>query len=266
LRTILCRAALSALMFAALNAYGQGPGTGARPQQLFSTAPVKQLRKGADSWPVIIAPQTPAVRRTNTLLKAMNRTFLRELNECDRELQQYARATQNSLAANPAGNWDRKVAVKMEGPRFVSIVANETQVCSGSYPLNQSFALVFDMKTGSFIDWKAFVPDNQDIGVTSVTLDGVSVPQLVMPSLSSLAVSRADGECKQALEEESLSFLVWPDAKAGRLMVKATGLPHVVEACEEPIGLTIGEARKLGFSEALLNSLENAHQRAAHTF
>jgi hypothetical protein len=43
-------------------------------------------------------------------------------------------------------------------------------------------------------------------------------------------------------------------------MIKATGQPHVTQACEETIGLTISEARKLGFSGELLSAIDQAHR------
>jgi hypothetical protein len=258
-----CGTALSASLFVTLGASAQGAVGGSQPERPISVAHVTQLRKGVDSWPVVIAPSTPAIRRANALLNGMNRTLARELHKCDREFQQYARAT-GDKPADSAGDWDRKVLVKMRGPRFVSMVADETQFCGGAYPDNDFLALVFDMTTGGLIDWEKFVSSTEDFEVTDRVVDGASSSLLTMPSLSSLVVSRANGECKQALQEENLSFLVWPDAKSGVLMVKPTGLPHVAQACEETLGLTIDEARKLGFSDALLDSLAQAHGPASH--
>ncbi|MFZ0273103.1 MAG: hypothetical protein WB524_15390 [Acidobacteriaceae bacterium] len=258
-----CCAALLASVFVTLHASAQGTVGGSQPKRLFSVAHVTQLRKGVDSWPVITGPSSPAVRRANALLNGMNRTLVRELHKCDKEFQQYAHAMDDKPPAS-TGGWDRKVSVKMRGPRFVSMVADQTQFCGGAYPDNDFFALVFDMTTGGLIDWKTFVSDTEDFEVINRDVDGTASSQLIMPSLSSVVVSRADGECKQALEEENLSFLVWPDAKSGVLMVNPTGLPHVVQACEEPLGLTIDQARKLGFSDALLDSVAQAHGRASH--
>jgi hypothetical protein len=79
--------------------------------------------------------------------------------------------------------------------------------------------------------------------------------------LTELALRRADPGCKKALEESgALVFQLWPDAMRGQLMMKATGQPHVTQACEETIGLSVLEAKTLGFSNEILEPIQQAHR------
>jgi len=150
----------------------------------------------------------------------------------------------------------------MRGPRFIAMTATETSICDRSYPSNDHAAVVFDMTTGELVSWKTFLPTVDGASARSgESIDGATSPEIAMPSLSDLAVGRADPECKRALEDSGeLVFQIWPDAGRGQLMIKATGQPHVTQACEETIGLTISEARKLGFSGELLSAIDQAHR------
>jgi hypothetical protein len=222
-----------------------------------------------DAWPQIVGPQTPEVKRVNADLSAMNRQTLASLRECDADFRRYqADVVKPKTRANVSGDWTRKVTITMNGPRFVSMIADESQACEGAYPLNALIPIVFDMNTGERIDWKSLSPGGTGVFAgAEESPDGTSSPGLFIPALMKLAVSRATGDCREAMQhfdhlgqDSDLPFVVWPDAKRGLLMTKASGWPHVIQACEEKIGLTIAEARKLGFSEELLVSLEQAYQ------
>ncbi len=267
---LLFLASIPFLLLATLVALGQ-VGVSSEPQSggRFTIGPISHFRKGMDAWPQIVGPQTPGVKRVNADLSAMNRQTLASLRECDASLRRYqADVVKPKTQANVSGDWTRKVTVTMNGPRFVSMIADESQACEGAYPLNAFIPIVFDMKTGERIDWKSFSPVGTGVFAgAEESPDGTSSPGLFIPLLMKLAVLRATGDCKEAMQDfyhlgqnSDLPFVVWPDAKRGLLMTKASGLPHVVQACEEKIGLTIAEARKLGFSEDLLGSLEQAHQ------
>lgn len=262
-------------LLATLAAFGQARGNdGLQSGRLFSIGPIPHFRKGVDAWPLIVSPQTPEVKRVNAILAAMNRQTLASLRECDADSRNYqAMSGRPKSRVSVSGDWTRKVTITMNGPRFVSMIADETQVCTGAYPLNAFIPVVFDLKTGERIDWKLLSPAGTSIdAVAEQSPDGTSSPGLYISSLMEMAVSRADGECKHAMQDfndvgrnSNLPFVVWPDARRGLLMTKASGLPHVAQACEEKIGLTIAEARKLRFSEELLDNLERANQAVLAT-
>ncbi|MGD0902917.1 MAG: hypothetical protein ABR924_08235 [Terracidiphilus sp.] len=189
----------------------------------------------------------------------MNQSTVEALRDCDDSYRQNFGLPDS---ARVKADWDRRITVTMRGPRFIAMTATETSFCSRSYPLNDHAAVVFDMTTGELVNWEKFLAATDGAAETSdKSEDGATSSDIVMPSLSELAVGRADPECKRALEDfGELVFQIWPDARRGQLMIKATGQPHVTQACEETIGLSISEARKLGFSRELLNAIEQAHR------
>jgi hypothetical protein len=257
---IICSLGISlSLCIAVSGAQGTGRHTGTQSSTIFSVGPTTHLRKGLDAWPKIIAPRNPAVDRANAIISAMNQGAADALRDCDDSYRQN-RGLPDS--ARVKADWDRRIAVTMRGPRFIAMTAKETSFCSRAYPLNDHAAVVFDMTTGELLNWEKFLAAVADASATSgKSIDGATSPEIVMPSLAELAVGRADPECKRALEESGeLVFQIWPDAKRGQLMIKATGQPHVTQACEETIGLSISEARKLGFSREVLEAIKQAHR------
>jgi len=273
--TTLFLVSIPLLLNATLVAFGQGGGSGElQSGGRFSIGPTPHFRKGMDAWPKIVGPQTAEVARVNAYLSAMNRQTLTSIHECDADFRRYQEsALKPKTRANVSGDWTRKVTVTMNGPRFLSMIADESQACEGAYPLNAFIPIVFDMKTGDRVDWKSLSPAGTSVVAgAEESPDGTSSPGLSIPPLMKLAVSRATGVCKEVMQDfdhlsrsSDLAFVIWPDATRGLLMTKASGLPHVVQACEEKIGLTITEARKLGFSEELLGSIEQAHRAVLST-
>jgi hypothetical protein len=226
---------------------------------MFSLGPAMHLRKGLDAWPKVISPRTPAVDHANAIIAAMNRSTVEALRDCDNFYRQSLGLPESTRVK---ADWDRRITVAMRGPRFIAMTATETSFCGGAYPLNDHVAVVFDMTTGELINWEKFLEAVEGASATSwKSGDGATSPEIVMPSLSELAIGRADPVCKRALEEfGELQFQIWPDARSGQLMIKATGQPHVTQACEETIGLSIPEARKLGFSTEVLDAIEQVHR------
>jgi hypothetical protein len=248
--------------FATFSTVAQHVGTPRNSDQLFSLTDRKQIRKGVDLWPLIVGPSTPPIQRANSLLIAMNATLDRELKDCDRDLASYANANNITLAElNPARDWTRKVAVTMRGPRFISMVTEQTHVCNGSYPQNSFYAIVLDMRTGKPIEEDVLLTDAEhDLGAVNPRVDGIVFHELRMASLSAVVVDRAKGGCKKDLNQAALSFWAWPDSATRLLMVRPSGIPHVIESCEVPIGLTVDEARRLGFGSELLDALRRARR------
>jgi hypothetical protein len=237
-----------------------------QPTTKFITAPIAQQRKGLDSWPKIIAPHSPAVDRANQTIAKMNQSTSDALRECDDDYRQFKNLPES---ARVKGGWDRKVRITMRGPRFVAMVADETSFCDGSYPNNDHVAVVFDMSTGELVNWTSLMTGVDETAATTFkSIDGATTSGISTSGLTELALNKSvkDSECKKALESlGQLEFQVWPDAKRGQLVIKPIGLPHVVQACEEDIGLSIPEARKQGFSEAILGAIEQARRSAAST-
>ena len=257
---IICSLTITlSLCNAVSGAQGTGRRTGPQSSTIFTVGPITHLRMGLDAWPMIIASRNPAVDRTNAIISAMNQGAAEALRDCD---DSYRLNFGLPESARVKADWDRRITVTMRGPRFIAMTATETSFCSRSYPSNDHAAVVFDMTNGELLNWQKILAAVADASAMSgESIDGATCSEIVMPSLSELAVGRANPECKRALEDSGeLVFQIWPDAKRGQLMIKATGLPHVTQACEETIGLSMSEAKKLGFSREVLEAIEQAHR------
>jgi hypothetical protein len=253
---------ISLSLFNAVSGWAQGADrhAGLKASAVFSVGPTANVRKEMAAWPKITSPRTPAVDRANAIIAAMNQSTLDALRNCD-DLYRGSLGLPNS--ARVKADWLRRITVTMHGPRFVAMVATETSFCGGAYPLNDHAAMVFDMTTGELVNWqKFFAAVDGAAAEPEKAKDGATSSEIVAPVLTNLALERAEGpECKRALEDfGELVFQVWPDARRGQLMLKATGQPHVTQACEETIGLSLPKARKLGISKEVLDAIEQAHR------
>jgi hypothetical protein len=269
---------LTALLFCSLlsfaapaTAQSGAPLANAKPQPSpavpFRLEPVKQARKGVDLWPLIANPATPAQLRVNTILGRLNRRLLKALPECDAgALENMKRTSKIPKGYNPASeDWSRKVQVTMLDPRYLSLVEREDTYCGGAHPDSGQMALVFDMTTGSPVNWVAQLPASAKAASASdYSSDGSTVGALVLPALLPMTIAAADADCKEVFSDGQ-SFQIWLDAKRGTLVAQPFGMVHAVSACAQEINLTIEQARKMGFSEKILEALEQAHLQIAAT-
>jgi hypothetical protein len=227
-------------------------------------SPVHQLRKGLDLWPLIANPGNTSEQRINETLTALNSRLANSLHECDANYRQWEQMVNEDSKGKHSthGDWERKVKVTMAGSGYLSLVADETFIfCGGAHPDSETISLLFDLASGKLIDPLSFVAQPNDISVYSDTVaDGSSISALVLPALKKMSQDTAVDECKNAFAENQ-SYLIWPDAKTGRLVALPFDLPHVVQACAERIELTTEQARTLGFKEELLRAIETEHRR-----
>ncbi len=226
--------------------FGAQQGTernGPQASAVFSINPTTQLRKGLDVWPKIAATRNPAVDSANAIIAAMNQGTVKALRHCD---DFYRQSQGLPKAARVRADWTRRITVPMRGPRFIALRATETPFCGGAYPLNDHAAVVFDMTTGKLIEWQGFLAADAS-AASDTTGDGAKSAEITMPSSTSLALKRADPEGRSALGDSGdLVFQIWPDASRDELMIQANGQPHVTQGCEQIIGLSMTEAKKLG--------------------
>jgi len=225
-------------------------------------APITQLRKGVDLWPLIAMPATPAEERVNATLTRLNTRLAKAVKDCDAS---YADSFKDlDAAANKkypvSEDWSRTVNITMNGPRFLSLVASDAIDCGGAHPDNGQMAMVFDLTTGKPVDWtKMLAPAADAKPYTDTSTDGSTIGALIIPALKKMAVAAANSDCAGAFED-SQSFQLWPDAEHGTLVAQPFDLPHVVQACGDEIDLTLAQARKLGFDESLLGAIAQAHR------
>lgn len=221
-------------------------------------APVTQLRKGVDLWPLIVAPTGPPQQQINATLTRLNQRLVRAIRTCDtgytaslKRMGPLAKGQQPVSA-----DWDRQVEITMQGPRYLSLVASEEADCGGMYPNSDQMALVFDLATGLAVDWTTMVArSSRPSAYSDAVDDGSTLEALVLPALRTHLIAEADKECKSAFDPEQ-SFLIWPDARHQTIVALPFDLPHVIQACGNTVDLSIAQARKLGFKEDLLTALE----------
>lgn len=254
---------LTAALCVSLVIFAASAETPRRDAAAFRLEPVKQLRKGVDAWPLIVAPSNPTEQIVNATLTMLNQRLAQALSGCDDAYRESLGMTGDDSKAKDAAlaAWARRVEVTMTGPRFLSLVASDDVFCGGNRPNNEQFALVFDMNTGTQVDWMVLVAKTAGAPTYMDTVsDGSTAKALILPALRKMSVATAVPDCKDAFQD-SQSYLIWPDARHGRLVAQPFDLPHVVGACAEEIHLTMGQARKLGFDETLLKAIDQAHHR-----
>lgn len=168
--------------------------------------------------------------------------------------------------AGKNGDWSRSIEITMKGPRFVSYVASDDYFCGGAYPDTSTQALVYDLTTGIPVDWASFLPADL-LGKKDITkaADGTVLGTLASPALTKLYVkavkpAEIDEGCVDALDSQTLHFLIWPDARENGLSLQQTDLPHVVAACGPAATIPMADLRSAGVDAGLLDAIEAAHE------
>jgi hypothetical protein len=235
---------------AAVLAAGAAGAEAAQTPQLQHLPPIA---KGNDSLPRLAGPLTPGEARVNQALDRLDASWRKFRAECRREARD--------------GETGRSVKVTLQAPAMLSILASDDSACGGPYPDAGQLALVYDLATGRPVDWRAVLGGAL---VKSTTLDsstdGTRIGMVVSPKLQSLylrarkAEKGWDAECGDVLEDPDLAFQLWPDAKAGGLVLNAASLPHVVQACAAPVAIPTSTLRTLGVDARFLNVIDAAHR------
>lgn len=241
-------------------ASGQNPTI---PNQIV-LQPIRHLRKGIDLWPLIAYPRNSSTEQINKSLTGLNTQLAESVRGCDKDIRNWVKFTHDTTAkADIEGDWERRVEVTMAGPRFLSLKATEDYFCGGNHPDDETEPLVFDVTTGSLIDWPAMLPNANDAAAKAWEFRGAeSLSTVTLPRLEELNLRKAVPDCKDAFQHPQ-SFLLWLDARDGTIVAEAADLPHVVQACAEEIRLNTAAARDLGFSDELLQAVEEAHKASA---
>jgi hypothetical protein len=244
----------------------------AQTQSSVSLAPGRALRGGSDAvvdaWPLIAHASTAAEQRVNAILIRLNERMTKALKVCDASYRDWAKQVNQPLTAKSAveNDWNRRIAVTMTGPRFLSILAFDFAFCGGPHPNVGTLAMVFDLTTGRPVNWMNFITKSANaIAYSDSAIDGSTVGALNVPALRPMSLAKADKDCKDIFHdlEAPQSYQLWPDAKSGTLTAEPFSLPHVAAGCADPLALTPDQARKLGFDETLLSAIVQAHRQFA---
>jgi hypothetical protein len=209
------------------------------------------------AMPLIVDPADDAERRINAALKHLDDNVLRASRACK------------------GGDWQRSVDATMRGPGFLSLTVTDAWSCEGtSHPDSGTFSIVYDLTSGSPVDWTKLLPagltgkvalEEQADGTRVVTLASKRLFDFYMTGYGAGDPPGNDlQECKDALASQASNgppgMMVWLDAKGGGLAVQA-GLPHVVQACEEPVTIPASVLKTEGAQTALLRAFDKPKGR-----
>ena len=205
--------------------------------------------------PRIINPVTDSSRRINAAL-----------NRADARLR--AAAESCKAAGGRDAQWDRTVTVPMAGPGYLSVLVADSVSCGGAHPDADVFALVYDLRNGTPVNWARLLPEAV-AGTMALddAADGSKIGTVNSAKLHELYAERypandppADrATCLEAMA--TAAFIVWPDAAIGGLVIEPEGLPHAVQACAEPVAIPLATLSALGVAAPLTDAIEAAHQR-----
>jgi hypothetical protein len=209
---------------------------------------------------LVAAPDDKGAERINQALDRRDRQLQSAVKDCRSNSDRPADAT-----------WSRVISVAMRGPRYLSLVANDSWDCGGAHPDFSLLVLVYDLNSGSPVNWTRLLPvsliqgtsldsagDGTQIGVVSSR----ALQALYLKAQSSDPKEPLDPECRDVLSDPGLKFNIWPDGKGDGLALQTQGLPHVVAACgSDSVIVATSTLRKLGVQPALLAAIDAAHAR-----
>lgn len=236
------------------------------PQVLVQLSPMRQIREGVDTWPLILKPKSDAERRINEHLSDLNSQLSHYLKECD---DSYGQAIGNQHPSVKKGEegaevWTQVIKVTMSGPTFLSLVATTGFYCGGVHSYGYTRAAVFDLSTGERADPLRWFQPSLKVSLVEEDEDNPALER----SVSSVGLLQAYREathhkCDQTFSDDQ-PFVIWPDENSRKVVIQADRLPGCCQACGIEIGLTLEQARKLGFSQTFLHAISDAHTASAH--
>lgn len=221
------------------------------------------LRKNVAAMPLIRNPKSAEEQRINQDLSRIDVSMRSALVECDKDYSEHAKALKiKSSRQWKQNNWTRSVEVTTAGPHYLSYLITDSNLCGGAHENFSESALVYDLETGLAVNWIALLPAGESKLQPEESSNNIPAQEIAGKSLQAFYAGRLkDEDCRKIVgEDDNFSLLIWPDAKLHKL-VFGTNLRHVIEACAEHVVLSADEARQLGFSDTLLQSIEMSGKR-----
>lgn len=220
------------------------------------------LMKGVSAMPSIAGAVDEAERRINAALPRLDASARRAAMQC-------------KVDGGKESEWDRTVNVTMSGPRYLSYEITDNTFCGGAHPNVSTMSIVYDLTTGSPVDWAALLPPaltgklalapGAD-GTKMVTLSGQTLYALYLtgyrPRSGNAKKDVEDEECREAIAEageggSAPGMMAWLDAKEGGLVVQFD-LAHVVQACADEVTIPATALRAVGAQPILVEALMKA--------
>jgi hypothetical protein len=214
--------------------------------------PSPPLTRHVAAFPRIAAPAGAAAQRINLALDRQDDNVKSVARQCAHD------------------GWSRDVTVTMRGPRYLSLTAQDSWYCGGAYPDAGRLVLVYDLDTGSPVNWARLLPAAM-IGSASLDTagDGTRIGVIQSRVLQDYYVKTRtsdpkdplDADCRDVVQDPALKFTLWPDAHDGGIRIEPVGLPHVVAVCGGSVLIPAAALRRMGVQPSLADAIESAHAR-----
>jgi hypothetical protein len=244
--------AIAGLLFAADGA--------AAADRVISLKIPSPLRPGIAAMPTIAAAKDEAERRINTALRRLDATMRKTTAGC-------------TGPDGRRGEWERSVEAPMRGPGYLSLVVTDVITCAGRGPGIGVMSIVYDLTTGTPVDWTRLLPPDLTGKVALETgADGTRMVTLASTTLHALYLAGyrpgdVEPSCREAVSEPGAgappAMMVWPDAKAGGLVLQFN-LPRAAQACSDPVVISSVTLRRHGADARLLAAIDAAHRAGAY--
>lgn len=240
----------AALVGGILGFASQAPAADA-PVQL---KPSRAITKDVPAFPRLTATDA-AAQRINHALDKLDALTRQAIKDCRANVDKGA-------------DFDltRTITVTMRGPRYLGFYVGGSQDCGGAHPGAGTSAFAYDLSTGSPLNWQRLLPKSMVQGTSLDTdINGATIAFVTSKALQDLYLKAEndagpiDPDCQGALTDPGLKLNLWPDPKDGGLGVEPGDLPHVVQACADPITIPTATLRPLGVDAALLDAIDAAH-------
>jgi hypothetical protein len=227
-----------------------------RPVKLVVPPPVA---KDAAAMPLIADPQDAAENKINAALARLDGNLKRGMADC-------ASSAKESKAR---WSWQRSVDATMRGPGFLSFAITDLSDCGGAHPNVGVMSIVYDLTTGSPVDWTKLLPASLT-GTVALNegADGTKVVTLTSKRLTDLYVAgyakgKHASDCGSAMTDQIAdgpqAMMTWLDARTGGLAMVVVDVPHAIAACDDPVVVPTATLRQAGAAPSLLSALEAAH-------
>jgi len=193
-----------------------------------------EIRKGVAALPRIATPNT-AEAKINAALDRQNLWVRKAAEAC----------------SGPDMFWKRVVEVTKSGPALLSVLVSDSADCGGVHPFDETFPLVYDLRTGDAVRWDKVFPEGRAEEVNTSSNDGMPWITIRSKRLQALYVAmyKSHGDCSIEVVAEVTEFHLYPDEKANALKIFPAGLPQVAHACASSVALGAKELQTLGFSQ-----------------
>jgi hypothetical protein len=212
------------------------------------------IREDTEAFPRVIpnAAVPPEIAaKINASLERFDMQVRKDWRDCQKE-------------AHGNGDWSRSIQVTMSGPAYVSFLADETYDCANAHPEDIQTALVYDLRTGSPVNWSALLPPAAKgeviRGAGRLSIGVVHWPAMLERAKKQSMKGDGGEDCGSAYEfPEAITFNVYLSATDHALALSPNLVPHIVSAmCSTVVLLKPEEAAKLGVAGSLVDALKTA--------